>query len=163
MNPDATATRARIVEQVCERIASGESVSKIFASPNPDFPSVATFWRWLHADRALVAIYDRATEQRGELYAEEIIDITDETPPQVNGAFGTHIDSAWVQWNKNRAEARKWVAARMRPMRYGDRTILAGDADNPITFDDPKAAILGRLNAGATVAGATGNPGEPEQ
>lgn len=159
---DRTTTRARIVADICGRIAGGSSVAQVFVDPGEGYPSETTFWKWLSESDELDTAYCRATEKRAEKLAEEVVTLADAEPPQVNGAYGTHIDSGWVKWNQTRIDSRKWVAARMRPKRWGDRTILAGDADNPIAFDDPKAAILGRLNAGAAPSGATGDSGKPD-
>ena len=160
---DDAITRAQIVADICGRIVGGESVAAIFKTPADGYPGIATFWRWLHADPEFESMYVRATETRGEMYAEEVIDIMDERPPEVNGAFGTHMDSAFVAWQKNRAEKRQWVAARMRPKRFGDRTIVAGDADNPIAIDDPKDIIARRLFAGVAAGGGSKPPGEPDE
>lgn len=45
------------------------------------------------------------------------------------------IDSAWVQWQKNRVEARKWVAAKLKPKKWGERIQVAGDAENPLRVE----------------------------
>lgn len=153
-------TRARIMEHICERIASGESVEKIFETPGDDYPGSATFWRWLRQFPELNELYEKATEQRGDLYGEQIVAILDQEPPQIATAFGSRVDTGWVQWNNNRADGRKWVAARMRPKRWGDRTILAGDADNPIQFAADAAIarkLLPELAAGDP-AGTTSKP-----
>lgn len=142
-NEGSTRARAEIIADICDRIAGGESVESVFRTPAADYPSNATFWRWL-ADPELERLYEVATTRRGEKYAEEIVGIVDEPPPSVETQFGSHVDPAWVQWQKNRAEARKWVAARMLPKRYGDRTTIAGDADNPLAIDvaDARSALL---------------------
>jgi hypothetical protein len=37
-----------------------------------------------------------------------------------------------VTWQKNRVDARKWVAAKLKPKKYGERVTHAGDAENPL-------------------------------
>lgn len=132
MPSDATSMRARIIDDVCGRIISGESVSQCFASKGEGYPDEATFWRWLAADETLDAQYERATIRRAEIQAQEVVNISDEAPQMVSTQFGEHVDLGWVAWNRNRTEARKWVAARMRPKRWGDKQILSNDPDNPI-------------------------------
>ena len=44
----------------------------------------------------------------------------------------SRTDSGWVTWQKNRIDARKWVASKLKPKKYGDRQIVAGDADSPL-------------------------------
>ena len=31
-----------------------------------------------------------------------------------------------------RVDSRKWIAAKLKPKKYGDRTTLAGDKENPV-------------------------------
>lgn len=45
------------------------------------------------------------------------------------------IDSAWVAWQRNRVDARKWVASKLKPKAYGERVQVAGDADSPIKVE----------------------------
>jgi hypothetical protein len=46
------------------------------------------------------------------------------------------LDPTGVSHNRNRIDARKWVAAKLKPRKYGDRQILAGDAENPVAVKD---------------------------
>jgi hypothetical protein len=36
------------------------------------------------------------------------------------------LDSAFLLWQKNRIEARKWTAMKLKPKKYGDRVALEG-------------------------------------
>jgi hypothetical protein len=45
------------------------------------------------------------------------------------------LDSAWVQWQRNRIDVRKWTAAKLKPRKYGEKvqnTHEGGDPSNPI-------------------------------
>ena len=70
--------------------------------------------------------------------ADEIVAIVDETPittPVYNKdgeQIDIKLDSAYVQWQRQRIDARKWTAAKLRPKKYGDRTLVSGDAENPL-------------------------------
>jgi len=77
--------------------------------------------------------YARARDEQAETLADEIIAIADEPPAEVTDDKGvSRTDSGWVTWQKNRMDARKWVAAKLKPKKYGDRQVLAGDAENPL-------------------------------
>lgn len=128
-----------VVEEVCRRIALGESLATICKDAH--IPSITMVLRWLHdgekegADSQLKAFVDnyvRAREVQADTFAEQIADIADEMPKRVNTAYGTTTDSAWVAHQRNRIDARKWVAGKLKPKKYGDRQILAGDKDNPL-------------------------------
>lgn len=171
--PDDGTTRARIVGEVCARISAGESVRAIFKTPSDHWPSEVTFWRWLHADADLNAAYESATAKRGERYAEEITDIADHIgSPLINEETGEPVrnkhgdvllvvDKVAVDHARLRIDARKWVAARMLPKRYGDKVTLAGDADNPLAIVD-HSAIAGRLLPELAAAGAAAPTREPD-
>jgi hypothetical protein len=153
---DGANTRARsdIAAEVCARMLAGESINVILGDDRPEhFPSARTWWRWLVDDPGIAAAYDDALARRSERYAEEIVAITDEKPPLEQTQFGQKHDSGYVAWQKNRVDARKWVASRLLPKKYGDRTVIAGDADNPIAIDDPKAILARRLAAAAAGGG----------
>ncbi len=123
-----------IAELICERLADGESLRTICESE--DFPSKATVFNWLARFPEFVDQYAHAREQQAELYANEIIDIADEEPkhfvPDPDGGESERIDSAGVARNRLRVDARKWVASKLLPKKYGDKLELGGPNGGPI-------------------------------
>jgi hypothetical protein len=96
-------------ERVCQRLAAGESLSRI--CEDEDMPAKSTVTGWVLADHeGFAAQYARAREAQAEHYAEEIVQIAD-----------TEGDSAKA---RNRIDARKWTASKLLPKRYGDRVEL---------------------------------------
>lgn len=134
--------RVDVAAEVCARISAGDSVREIFSGPADDYPSVSTWWKWIGTDPEVRAAYDAAVLARGEKYAEEIAAIADEQPPMEQTEHGEKHDTGFVSWQKNRIEARKWIASRLIPKKYGDRTILSGDPDNPV---EVRHSVAGRL------------------
>ena len=45
------------------------------------------------------------------------------------------IDSGYVAYQKQRIEARKWTAMKLKPKKYGDRVVHGGDDDNPVIVE----------------------------
>jgi hypothetical protein len=41
-----------------------------------------------------------------------------------------------VSWQRNRVDTRKWVASKLKPKKFGDRTTLAGDAEAPVVVQN---------------------------
>ena len=81
-------------------------------------PSVVTVLRWLRENEAFRTLYTRAKEESADTLADEIIDLSDtELPLDEHG----HVDNGAVQQLRLRVEARKWVAAKLKPRKYGDR------------------------------------------
>jgi hypothetical protein len=94
--------------------------------------------------------YTRAREEQADTLADEIIAIADEQPetiPVVDKRTGELIehklDGAFLQWQKNRIEARKWTAMKLKPKKYGERVALEGTEDGaPIRTEETSSSRL---------------------
>jgi hypothetical protein len=120
----------QIANELLQRIASGESLNKI--SKDKGMPSHTVVYEWLAQKPDFAEKYARAREDQAETLADEIQAIADEEPPTVPTKFGEQIDTGWLMWQKQRVDARKWTASKLKPRKYGDRLTHAGDADNPV-------------------------------
>jgi hypothetical protein len=119
---------------ICDRISKGESLKAICSSPG--MPDQVVVYGWLGRQPEFAQMYARAREEQADTLADEIAALADEEPRMVVDDKGVaRIDSAWVQWQKNRVEARKWVAAKLKPKKWGERIQVAGDADNPVKVE----------------------------
>jgi hypothetical protein len=161
----ATDTRANVVGQVCERIIAGESIAAIFRDPGPDWPHYVTFWRWLAADEILnKQVADAQLAACGAM-EDRLIDVSRETRVGeiVTESFkGTEIKRVdMVDRSRLEADSIKWVLARRYPKRYGDRTTLAGDADNPLIIDD-SSSIASRLLPELAAGSPSGTAGDAD-
>ena len=124
--------REAVMAEICERTVSGETLLHICKSDG--MPGVSTVFGWLANDVILSEHYTRARTARGDVWAEEIIQIADdsaddfiehETP---DGRIEKRLDSEHVQRSKLRVAARQWVIAKHSPQRYGDRVDVNLDA-----------------------------------
>jgi hypothetical protein len=108
---------------ICERIADGESLRAICR--DADMPARSTVFRWLSLEDGFSDLYARAKEEAAELFAEEIVEIADEREGKAIMADGAEVavvfDSTAVARNRLRVDARKWVAAKLKPRKYGDK------------------------------------------
>ena len=107
--------RADIIERICEMLAAGQSMAQICR--RKDMPAESTVYKWLAEGGAFSERYARAREQQADLYADEIIKIADDCEPE----------AAAVAKAKARIDARKWLAARLAPKKYGDRVGLSAN------------------------------------
>ena len=115
-----------IALEICDRIADGESLVKICSDPK--MPKKTAVYEWLLRHKEFADIYARAREDQADTLADEIHAISDELPQQIVDDKGkTRYASAYVQWQKNRVDARKWVAAKLKPKKYSDRIAHVGD------------------------------------
>jgi hypothetical protein len=86
--------------------------------------------------------YARAREEQADTLADQIVQIADERPevnPIIDSKTGEliriELSSSYIAWQKNRIEARKWTAMKLRPKKYGDKLELGGDPHNPLKFE----------------------------
>lgn len=119
--------------EICSRLASGEPLVKICRDEG--MPHVATVYRWLAAHETFRDMYARAREDQADTLADEIIAISDD------GSNDTYVTDAGVavnvdvvQRSRLRVDARKWVAAKLKPRKYGDfgRQEVSGPEGQPI-------------------------------
>lgn len=124
-------------ERICALMAEGLSLRKV-CEENPGLADGTSVRRWLSSAGpefdAFRLQYARACEHRSELFAEEIVDIADTEPDP--------------QRARVRIDARKWVAAKLLPKKYGEAVTVKGDKDNPLQIrkapelsDDELAAL----------------------
>jgi hypothetical protein len=99
----------KLVDKMLEEIASGRSVIGLCReeewTPNAD-----TWYRWLYRIEGLSDRYARAKAHQSEREADIILDIADNA---------TNQD---YQVARLRVDARKWIASKLLPNKYGERT-----------------------------------------
>jgi len=120
-----------IGDAICERLADGESLRAICSGE--DMPSRWSVLRWLTADEAFRTQYAHAREEQADTLADEIVGIADEQCTMVradkhgakaddeDGMVEVVFDSAAVARNRLRVDARKWVASKLKPRKYGEK------------------------------------------
>lgn len=71
-------------------------------------PAKSTVFGWLRKHEEFRNQYELAREERAESHADDIVDIADDPSLDPND-------------KRVRIEARKWIASKLAPKRYGDR------------------------------------------
>ena len=99
----------KLVERMLEEIASGRSVISLCREEDWT-PNAETWYRWLYKIEGLSNRYARAKSFQSEREADIILDIADSA---------TNQD---YQVARLRVDARKWVASKLLPNKYGDKT-----------------------------------------
>jgi hypothetical protein len=84
--------------------------------------SAVTFFEWIKEDAELSNRYTRAREAQAELLADQIIQLADDKSGDTQaGEFGEVGNAAAIQRSRLQVEARKWIAAKLKPKKYGDK------------------------------------------
>ena len=130
-----TTYNKHIASVICTRIAEGESLREIVKSVG--MPDRSAVYDWLLRHAEFADQYTRAREEQADTLADEIIAIADESPATVEvrdkegNVLDVKIDSGYVNYQRQRIDARKWTAMKLKPKKYGDKLALGGDADAP--------------------------------
>ena len=105
--------------EICGRLAEGESLKNICRGE--EMPDIKTVYRWMMANAEFRHQYACAREDQADTMADEIIDIADEKLEDANS-------------RRVRIDARKWVAAKLKPKKYGDKveTTVQGPGGGPV-------------------------------
>lgn len=114
-----------MAERICSLIADGLSLRKVCEAD--DMPDKETVRRWLIADEAFRAQYARARDEQADFYADELVEIAD-----------TEDDPAKA---RVRVDARKWVASKLKPKKYGERIEHGGEIVHRHSLADILRAI----------------------
>lgn len=123
-------------DDICKRIAQGESLSAICRCK--DMPSKPTVLDWLFVDKEFSTQYARAREQQAEHYLDEIIAISDDVSLDtlVDGEGNERTNNEAIQRSKLKVDTRKWVMSKLAPKKYGDKITqeVTGANGDPISL-----------------------------
>lgn len=99
-----------LANEICERIALGESLKAICSETG--MPAQSTIFAWLKEIGEFSEMYARAREMQAHCMVDEIIEIADNVIEEKDA----------IQKAKLRIDTRKWVAAKYHRKYYGDST-----------------------------------------
>jgi hypothetical protein len=107
-----------LADTICRRISEGESLRAICR--NPGMPTEGAVRAWTRDNRdGFGARYRLARELQLEFWADQIVAIADEGDRDPRD-------------RQVRIDTRKWLMSKLAPRRYGDRLLVAGEAENPL-------------------------------
>jgi hypothetical protein len=124
-----------IADEICERLAHGESLNSICKSDH--MPSKPTVLRWVIDNvQGFHDPYARAREVQLDGVADEILDLTDDSRNDwmqregKDGEVQVVLDREHLDRTKLRVDTRKWLLTKLKPHRYGDKVDLKHNADS---------------------------------
>lgn len=141
-----------VADEICERLADGESLRSICDSEH--IPNKSTVFRWLAANDAFCDQYTRAREAQADALFDDVLQIADDGRNDWMMRRGED-DAGWtangehIQRSKLRIDARKWMAGKLRPKVYGEKQEIEHTGKMEITDADPRQlsrAILAVLS-----------------
>jgi hypothetical protein len=102
-----------LCKELCERMAEGETLTNICR--DADMPAWTTVHDWKQADESFRQALTRAREQQAEVWAEEIMSISDDDLP-THEAIGRA---------RLRMQSRQWLAGKYNPQ-FADKPTQVG-------------------------------------
>ena len=131
---------------ICERIANGESLRQILETEG--MPASSTVFKWLSDDASFSEQYARAREAQADAVFDDILSIADDGRNDwMQRNYGE--ETRWVEngeairRSQLRIDARKWMAGKLKPKKYGDKL----DVEH-----------AGKLEINVTIGGDAGKP-----
>lgn len=123
-----------LANQICEGLINGRSLRSICTPEG--MPAASTVCLWLTQHPEFAEQYARAREAQADTLADEIVDIADDgSRDYVKDDKGHEsVDYDHIARSKLRVEARKWIAAKLKPKKYGDKTMLTDGDGAPISL-----------------------------
>lgn len=112
-----------LAASICELLGEGQPLKAICALD--EMPVRSTVYLWLARHQEFSDMYARAREEQADTLADEIVAIAD-TPllgvKTKTGKDGVEItEGDMIEHRRLQVDARKWVAAKLKPRKYGDR------------------------------------------
>jgi Bacteriophage Sf6, terminase small subunit-like len=119
-----------IADEVCRRLAGGESLRAICRDEG--IPDESTVRLWALDDReGFAAQYARAREVQFLAIADELLEIADDGRNDwmeregKDERGGCELNGEHIQRSRVRIDTRKWMLSKMLPKVYGDKTEVA--------------------------------------
>lgn len=107
--------------EICNELANGQNIKRILDS-NERYPDWTTFRRWKQNNEELRTLYINSQQDKAIALENELDDLRD-------SLIAKEIDPATYN---TLAQTIKWKMAKFYPKVFGDKTILSGDAENPL-------------------------------
>lgn len=127
----------KLSDDICAKLADGKSLSSICKEKG--MPSTTAVFSWLAKHEQFADAYARAREAQAVKLAEEILEIADETAFDTidREGGGKSANSEWINRSRLRVDARKWLASKMFPKKYGERIAqeVSGADGSPLTIE----------------------------
>lgn len=108
-----------IADIICDRLMEGESLRAICSEEK--MPSKVTVCKWLGIHPLFANQYARAREIQADSMFDEMLDIADDSRNDWMQKRGQIVpDNEAIQRSRLRIDARRWMAGKLRPKKYGD-------------------------------------------
>jgi hypothetical protein len=119
-----------LADSICEQLALGFSIRTVC---RPDeMPSIQTFFRWMREKPEFSEQYAKAKQEAADAMAEDIMDIADDGTNDwmefhAKDNEGWKLNGEALARSRLRVDTRKFLMAKMKPKKYGDKLDVTSD------------------------------------
>ena len=134
---------------LCQRLAEGRSLNSI--STDDDMPSKATVLRWLAIHEPFRSQYADARVLQADAIFDECLDIVDDARndwmERVNKNGETEVvpNPEATARSRLRLDARKWMAGKLAPKKYGEKVTQELTGPNGETLNTGPSVVVFQL------------------
>lgn len=111
-----------LADEICSQLSDGKSLRAVCRQDL--MPSATTIFSWMRLHPTFLEQYARAKESSADAMADDILDIADDKDED-------------AQSRRVRIDARKWIASKLKPKKYGDKidTTISGPDGGPVQVE----------------------------
>ncbi len=106
-----------LADRICVLLSEGKSLRTVCKAE--DMPDASTIFRWIRSNEEFCKQYTRAKQESSDAWAEELHDIVDEVA----------VDKEAINKARLQVDTRKWLMAKMKPKKYGEKLDLTTDGE----------------------------------
>jgi hypothetical protein len=120
-------------DAICEMLAMGYSLRTVCQEDT--MPSAATVFKWMREHDEFLKQYEKAKQESTDAMAEDLLDIADDgtndwtTKTNKDGSEYDVVNAEVIARSKLRVDTRKWLMAKMKPKKYGEKLDVTSDGD----------------------------------
>ena len=123
--------KEQIKDELVQWISNGKTLREFCRQDG--MPNFSVMYDWEAEDKDFAQRIAHARDKGHDVIAEECAALSDTEPLAVFDEAGNkRYDPGSIAWRKMQIETRVKLLAKWNPRKYGDKTILAGDADAPV-------------------------------
>jgi len=111
-------------DEICAKLSTCEYGLSRLIKENPHWPCRQAIFEWRINVKEFGDKYAKAKQDQIEAMMDQIIDIADDVSRDtITNQEGKQIcNSEWINRSRLRIDTRKWMAAKLAPKIYGERT-----------------------------------------
>lgn len=134
-----TTYNQELVDSICEQLALGLPIRTVCAGEG--MPAISTLFKWIREHEIFSKQYATAKQEAADAMAEELLYIAD--TPQLGEEITIRANgdeeikrSDMLGHRRLQVDSRKWLMAKMKPKKYGDRLDMSSESTVTHRYED---------------------------